>query len=65
MWCLLSVAEERIHWESGSHNVSGLGYQQNMVISQVDLDWRKIVLPVMEHYTEATDGSWIEIKKVP
>ncbi|XP_073296572.1 probable alpha,alpha-trehalose-phosphate synthase [UDP-forming] 11 [Primulina huaijiensis] len=29
----------------------------------VDLDWRKIVLPVMEHYTEATDGSWIEIKE--
>ncbi|EYU42464.1 hypothetical protein MIMGU_mgv1a001200mg [Erythranthe guttata] len=29
----------------------------------VDLDWKKIVLPVMEHYTEATDGSSIEHKE--
>ncbi|KAI3446672.1 hypothetical protein Pfo_003337 [Paulownia fortunei] len=28
----------------------------------VDLDWKKIALPVMEHYTEATDGSSIEQK---
>ncbi|KAI3472454.1 hypothetical protein Pfo_029574 [Paulownia fortunei] len=29
----------------------------------VDLDWKKIALPVMEHYTEATDGSSIEQKE--
>ncbi|XP_051127070.1 probable alpha,alpha-trehalose-phosphate synthase [UDP-forming] 11 [Andrographis paniculata] len=29
----------------------------------IDLDWKKIVLPVMEHYTEATDGSSIEQKE--
>ncbi|KAK4404485.1 putative alpha,alpha-trehalose-phosphate synthase [UDP-forming] 9 [Sesamum angolense] len=29
----------------------------------VDLDWKKIVLPIMEHYTEATDGSSIEQKE--
>jgi trehalose 6-phosphate synthase/phosphatase len=29
----------------------------------VDLDWKKIVLPIMEHYTEATDGSSIEHKE--
>ncbi|KAL6525469.1 putative alpha,alpha-trehalose-phosphate synthase 11 UDP-forming [Orobanche hederae] len=28
-----------------------------------DLDWKKIVLPIMEHYTEATDGSSIEQKE--
>ncbi|KAG2699250.1 hypothetical protein I3843_07G183800 [Carya illinoinensis] len=28
-----------------------------------DLDWKNIVLPVMEHYTEATDGSFIEQKE--
>ena len=26
----------------------------------VDMDWKRIVLPVMEHYREATDGSYIE-----
>ncbi|KAL0316587.1 UNVERIFIED_CONTAM: putative alpha,alpha-trehalose-phosphate synthase [UDP-forming] 11 [Sesamum radiatum] len=30
----------------------------------VDMDWKTIALPVMEHYTEATDGSSIEQKKV-
>lgn len=29
----------------------------------VDLDWKNIVLPIMEHYTEATDGSSIEHKE--
>ncbi|GJV75821.1 probable alpha,alpha-trehalose-phosphate synthase [UDP-forming] 11 [Tanacetum coccineum] len=29
----------------------------------VDADWKKVALPVMEHYTEATDGSSIEIKE--
>ncbi|KAG9133034.1 hypothetical protein Leryth_015392 [Lithospermum erythrorhizon] len=29
----------------------------------VDMDWKKIVLPVMEHYREATDGSYIEQKE--
>ncbi|KAH6835370.1 trehalose phosphatase/synthase 11 [Perilla frutescens var. hirtella] len=29
----------------------------------VDVDWKKIVLPIMEHYTEATDGSSIEQKE--
>ncbi|KAL2502365.1 hypothetical protein Fot_36213 [Forsythia ovata] len=29
----------------------------------MEFDWRKIALPVMEHYTEATDGSWIEQKE--
>ncbi|PIN18212.1 Trehalose-6-phosphate synthase component TPS1 [Handroanthus impetiginosus] len=29
----------------------------------IDLDWKNIVLPVMEHYTEATDGSSIEQKE--
>ncbi|XP_051150433.1 probable alpha,alpha-trehalose-phosphate synthase [UDP-forming] 11 [Andrographis paniculata] len=29
----------------------------------VDLDWKNIVLPIMEHYTEATDGSSIEQKE--
>ncbi|KAG8372446.1 hypothetical protein BUALT_Bualt12G0067000 [Buddleja alternifolia] len=29
----------------------------------VDLDWKKMVLPIMEHYTEATDGSSIEQKE--
>lgn len=29
----------------------------------MNFDWRKIALPVMEHYTEATDGSWIEQKE--
>lgn len=28
-----------------------------------DVDWKKIVLPIMEHYTEATDGSSIEQKE--
>jgi trehalose 6-phosphate synthase/phosphatase len=28
-----------------------------------DLDWKQIVLPVMQSYTEATDGSNIEIKE--
>ncbi|XP_009788844.1 putative alpha,alpha-trehalose-phosphate synthase [UDP-forming] 11 [Nicotiana tabacum] len=28
-----------------------------------DLDWKKIVLPIMERYTEATDGSSIEQKE--
>ncbi|KAK9705784.1 hypothetical protein RND81_07G081500 [Saponaria officinalis] len=28
-----------------------------------DLDWKKIVLPIMEHYAEATDGSSIEQKE--
>ena len=26
-------------------------------------DWKKIVEPVMKHYTEATDGSYIERKE--
>lgn len=29
----------------------------------VDFDWKKIALPVMELYTEATDGSFIEQKE--
>lgn len=29
----------------------------------MDVDWKKIVLPIMEHYTEATDGSSIEQKE--
>ncbi|KAK9059512.1 hypothetical protein SSX86_020216 [Deinandra increscens subsp. villosa] len=29
----------------------------------VDADWKKMALPVMEHYTEATDGSFIEQKE--
>ncbi|XP_071725205.1 probable alpha,alpha-trehalose-phosphate synthase [UDP-forming] 11 [Rutidosis leptorrhynchoides] len=29
----------------------------------VDDDWKKVALPVMEHYTEATDGSFIEQKE--
>ncbi|KAK4392655.1 putative alpha,alpha-trehalose-phosphate synthase [UDP-forming] 11 [Sesamum angolense] len=29
----------------------------------VDMDWKTIALPVMEHYTEATDGSSIEQKE--
>ncbi|GKV14487.1 hypothetical protein SLEP1_g25359 [Rubroshorea leprosula] len=28
-----------------------------------DLEWKKVVEPVMRHYTEATDGSNIEIKE--
>lgn len=28
-----------------------------------DFDWKKIALPVMEHYAEATDGSFIEQKE--
>ncbi|CAK9176831.1 unnamed protein product [Ilex paraguariensis] len=29
----------------------------------MDVDWKKMALPVMEHYTEATDGSFIEQKE--
>ncbi|KAJ0800256.1 putative alpha,alpha-trehalose-phosphate synthase (UDP-forming), Trehalose-phosphatase [Helianthus annuus] len=29
----------------------------------VDVGWKKVALPVMEHYTEATDGSFIEPKE--
>ncbi|KAJ9550835.1 hypothetical protein OSB04_014880 [Centaurea solstitialis] len=29
----------------------------------VDNGWKKVALPVMEHYTEATDGSFIEQKE--
>uniref|UniRef100_A0A5B7AJB4 alpha,alpha-trehalose-phosphate synthase (UDP-forming) n=1 Tax=Davidia involucrata TaxID=16924 RepID=A0A5B7AJB4_DAVIN len=29
----------------------------------MDFDWKKIAVPVMEHYTEATDGSSIEQKE--
>ncbi|KAK9055206.1 hypothetical protein SSX86_026288 [Deinandra increscens subsp. villosa] len=29
----------------------------------VDADWKKVALPVMEHYTQATDGSFIEQKE--
>ncbi|CAI9293610.1 unnamed protein product [Lactuca saligna] len=29
----------------------------------VDVGWKKVALPVMEHYTEATDGSFIEQKE--
>lgn len=36
-------------WESG--------------VSAVDFEWKKMALPVMEHYTEATDGSFIEQKE--
>ncbi|KAH9610036.1 hypothetical protein KSS87_016786 [Heliosperma pusillum] len=28
-----------------------------------DLDWKKVVQPIMEHYAEATDGSFIEQKE--
>lgn len=28
-----------------------------------DFDWKKIALPVMKSYTEATDGSYIETKE--
>ncbi|KAJ9548536.1 hypothetical protein OSB04_021079 [Centaurea solstitialis] len=31
--------------------------------SAEDADWKKMALPVMEHYTEATDGSSIEQKE--
>ncbi|KAI7737013.1 hypothetical protein M8C21_032545, partial [Ambrosia artemisiifolia] len=30
---------------------------------EVDAEWKKVALPVMEHYTEATDGSFIEQKE--
>lgn len=36
-------------WESGA--------------AVVDFEWKKMALPVMEHYTEATDGSFIEQKE--
>jgi trehalose 6-phosphate synthase/phosphatase len=29
----------------------------------MDCDWKKIVQPVMERYTETTDGSFIEPKE--
>lgn len=29
----------------------------------MDFDWKTMALPVMEHYTEATDGSFIEQKE--
>ncbi|XP_071733607.1 probable alpha,alpha-trehalose-phosphate synthase [UDP-forming] 11 [Rutidosis leptorrhynchoides] len=29
----------------------------------MDIGWKKVALPVMEHYTEATDGSFIEQKE--
>ncbi|XP_076927390.1 putative alpha,alpha-trehalose-phosphate synthase [UDP-forming] 11 [Bidens hawaiensis] len=29
----------------------------------IDVGWKKMALPVMEHYTEATDGSFIEPKE--
>lgn len=29
----------------------------------MDFSWKEIVVPVMEHYTEATDGSFIEQKE--
>ncbi|GAA0183279.1 hypothetical protein LIER_30718 [Lithospermum erythrorhizon] len=32
-------------------------------MSPVDMDWKKMVLPVMEHYKAATDGSHIEQKE--
>lgn len=32
-------------------------------MSAMDFMWKKIALPVMEHYTEATDGSSIEQKE--
>lgn len=32
-------------------------------VSAVDFEWKKMALPVMEHYTEATDGSFIEQKE--
>jgi trehalose 6-phosphate synthase/phosphatase len=28
-----------------------------------NLDWKKIALPVMEHYTDMTYGSWTEAKE--
>uniref|UniRef100_UPI001CB965B2 probable alpha,alpha-trehalose-phosphate synthase [UDP-forming] 11 n=1 Tax=Erigeron canadensis TaxID=72917 RepID=UPI001CB965B2 len=31
--------------------------------TMVDVEWKKVALPVMEHYTEATDGSFIEQKE--
>lgn len=30
---------------------------------ETDLSWKNIAMPVMEHYTEATDGSSIEQKE--
>ncbi|KAB1204188.1 putative alpha,alpha-trehalose-phosphate synthase [UDP-forming] 11 [Morella rubra] len=30
---------------------------------KMDFDWKTMALPVMEHYTEATDGSFIEQKE--
>ncbi|KAA8522791.1 hypothetical protein F0562_009214 [Nyssa sinensis] len=33
------------------------------IMLTMDLGWKKIALPVMEHYTEATDGSSIEQKE--
>ena len=29
----------------------------------MSFDWKSMVLPVMEHYTEETDGSFIEQKE--
>jgi trehalose 6-phosphate synthase/phosphatase len=40
---------EELGWESGT--------------LMMDFEWKKIALPVMEHYTEATDGSFIEQKE--
>lgn len=37
--------------------------QWESCISVLDLDWKNVTLPVMEHYREATDGSYIEIKE--
>ncbi|GAU48695.1 hypothetical protein TSUD_186880 [Trifolium subterraneum] len=55
---LLGLAAEHgyfLRWNSDSEWETGH--------FSADLDWKQIVLPVMQSYTEATDGSNIEIKE--
>lgn len=49
--------------EHGCFNRWTKDFPWESCISLLDLDWKKIALPVMEHYTEATDGSSIEHKE--
>ena len=32
-------------------------------MDMVDVGWKKVALPVMEHYTEETDGSFMELEE--
>ncbi|GAB4839826.1 Probable alpha,alpha-trehalose-phosphate synthase [UDP-forming] 9 [Ancistrocladus abbreviatus] len=55
---MLGIAAEHgyfIRWSNAS------GWESSTVAS--DLDWKEIVEPIMRSYTEATDGSSIEIKE--